>query len=55
LNIIEYLFFERLFGQVLLIEKSVEENVRQEKCDRKSVEGKSWQENYDKKSAEEKS
>jgi regulator of replication initiation timing len=39
LNIIEYLFCERLFGQVLLIEKSAAEKVRQKsvakKCGRK--------------------
>jgi hypothetical protein len=36
LNIIEYLFCERLFGQVLLIEKN---------CSRKSVAGKVRQKN----------
>jgi hypothetical protein len=40
LNIIEYLFCERLFGQVLLIEKSVAE-----KCGRKSVAEKVRQKN----------
>jgi hypothetical protein len=52
LNIIEYLFCERLFGQVLLIEKSVAGKVRQRKvqkkcgrksADRKSVAEKVWQ------------
>jgi hypothetical protein len=51
LNIIEYIFCERLFVQVLLIEKSAAEKVRQEKCDRKSVVEKSRQENCDRKSA----
>jgi hypothetical protein len=46
LNIIEYLFCERLFGKVLLIEKI---------CSRKSVAGKVRQENYGRKSATEKS
>jgi hypothetical protein len=59
LNIIEYLFCERLFGQVLLIEKSAAEKVRQEKCGRKSAAGKLrqkkcgrkvWQEKCGKKS-----
>jgi hypothetical protein len=51
LNIIEYLFCERLFGQVLLIEK---------KCGRKSAAGgrkmwqKKWQEKCGRKSAAEK-
>ena len=42
LNIIEYLFCERLFGKVLLIEKncnrkSAAKKVRQENCDKKSA------------------
>jgi uncharacterized protein (DUF2147 family) len=48
LNIIEYLFCERLFGQVLLIEKKCGRKMRQkkcaaEKCGRKSAAEK-WQE-----------
>jgi hypothetical protein len=45
-NIIEYLFCERLFGQVLLIEKT---------CSRKSVTEKVWQKNHSRKTAVEKS
>jgi hypothetical protein len=47
LNIIEYLFCERLFGHVLLIEKSAAE------C--KSVAEKVWQKNHSRKIAVEKS
>jgi hypothetical protein len=48
LNIIEYLFCERLFGKVLLIEKIVVGKVWQKKCGRKittekSAIEKSWQ------------
>jgi hypothetical protein len=46
LNIIEYLFCERLFGKVLLIEKSAAEKVRQK---RKNAAGKSWQKNVQQK------
>jgi hypothetical protein len=61
LNIIEYLFCERLFGQVLLIEKSAgkvqekcgrksaAEKVRQKKCGRKSVAEKVRQKKCDRK------
>jgi hypothetical protein len=35
LNIIEYLFYERLFGKVLLIEKSAAKRVQQKKNGRK--------------------
>jgi hypothetical protein len=55
LNIIEYLFFERSFWQVLLIEKSVAGNVRQEKCGRKTAVEKSRQKKCDRKIAVEKS
>jgi hypothetical protein len=63
LNIIEYLFCERLFGKVLLIEKSVAGKVRQKKCekksrkkkcDRKIMAEKVRQKNRDRKSAAEK-
>jgi hypothetical protein len=37
LNIIEYLFFERLFGKVLLIEKSATGKVQKKNCDEKIV------------------
>jgi hypothetical protein len=40
LNIIEYLFCERLFGKVLLIEKSATEKVQQENHDKKVAAGK---------------
>jgi hypothetical protein len=43
LNIIEYLFHERLFGQVLLIEKSAAGKVRQKNRGRKSAKEKSRQ------------
>jgi hypothetical protein len=46
LNIIEYLFCERLFGQVLLIEKSEAGKVWQKKCEKKTR-----QKNRSKKSA----
>ena len=55
LNIIEYIFCERLFGQVLLIEKSAVGKVRQKKCDRKSVAEKLWKKNHSKKSVTKKS
>jgi hypothetical protein len=54
LNIIEYLFCESLFGQVMLIEKSVEEKVRQKKCGRKIMAGKLWQKKCGRKIAVEK-
>jgi hypothetical protein len=63
LNIIEYLFCERLFGKVFLIEKSAEkkcnrkivaEKVRQENSDRKGVTEKSWQKKCDRKITAEK-
>jgi len=49
LNIIEYLFYERLFGKVLLIEKSAAKKSRQENCAKKEQ-----QTNHERKSAEEK-
>jgi hypothetical protein len=50
LNIIESLFFERLFGQVLLIEKSAAGKAWQEKYDRKSVTSKMRQKKCGRKS-----
>jgi hypothetical protein len=56
LNIIQYLFCERLFGQVLLIEKSAAGKVRQKKCDKKkSAAKKSRKKKCDRKIVAEKS
>jgi hypothetical protein len=49
LNIIEYLFCERLFGHVLLIEKSVARKVRQKKRGRKTAAEKVQQKNHGRK------
>jgi hypothetical protein len=54
LNIIGYLFCERLFGHVLLIEKSVAEKVRQTNRDKKSAAEKVQQKKYGRKIATEK-
>jgi hypothetical protein len=54
LNIIEYLFCERFFGQVLLIEKSAVGKVQQEKCGKKSATEKSWWKNRDRKKCDRK-
>jgi hypothetical protein len=43
LNIIQYLFCERLSRQILLIQKSVAKKVRQKNRGRKTALGKSWQ------------
>jgi hypothetical protein len=51
LNIIEYLFCERLFGKVVLIEKSAVEKVRQKNHDRKIAAEKSWQKKCNRKIA----
>ena len=60
MNIIEYIFCQRLFGQVLLIEKncskkSAAEKVQSEKCSKKSATETSRQKNRGRKSATEKS
>jgi hypothetical protein len=55
LNIIEYIFCERLFGKVLLIEKSAVEKMQQEKCSRKITAGKVRQKKCGRKSVAEKS
>jgi hypothetical protein len=50
LNIIEYLFCERLFRKVLLIEKSaVEKVLSQKKCGRKIMAGKGQHKNHGRK------
>jgi len=45
LNVIEYLCCERLFGQVLLIEKIAPEKAWYENYSRKSAEKKVWKKN----------